>query len=1522
MQLRMSLNRFYLSVKFLICVSLWGLSTVEVVATPLLAEPKLNQVSTLNGLSQDTVNALLMDDQGFLWIGTETGLNRYDGYRTSSIDGLDGALQEIPIYSLFQDSQSNIWIGTGTGGVALLDIETSLVKLVGDWRFKFQPDWYQYASHFVEDGAGRIWIALNEQVIAVNPDDLSADVRYELDDTAIIDEQSIRHIWVDEHVLLVATTSGLIGVDLVSNRQVELNFLGEQAASIDNRNVKYLDVDQDNNLWIGTVEGLYSMRFDQVKAYILGQINRASGEVRIKSLNIWQIVKGSNSDYFIGTNRGLYSYAPTDDQLQHVLKLTDSRLLLTDDDIVDIVKDSHGNLWLGSQFDGVLHWSPKSTYFTNVINTSNGQKSFSDNNVWSLYQQKQNELWVGTNNGLNLYSLVSGESQPFLVSDDLKAPYSSSSINQIIPASDNELWLITATGLSKFNSETKQLIPTNAESDVLMEPLWGAAKDSQGVLWFVNEDGIFSYDSKAKYIGQVESIEGRINPSLIEFLFIDEAVFPNSLLIAEIGKLWRLDMESKELSVVHQLPKQGLQHFSAVDSFVRDDNGILWIAYPGFGLFGLDAQTLEQKYHYDRRNLLTNNSIYGLQKDSDGNIWMSSHQGLLKFYPDNKHIQQFSYAEGVAASEFNQGAYTRLRDGRMVYGSQKGITLFNPADLSYAQAKNFKVSITSLNVASSPMAMPLRNLEGQSIELEQFDVGISIGFSTLAYVHQKSTQYEYKLTGDREQSFPTIRDPQVSFPQLEPGNYTFSVSAFDPISGVQSEAAEIYIKVNYVWWASPQAYIIYALILLSILAYWWYRGKQHSLSILAAHKEVLKGKERLSLALTASNSNIWEWDAQKRKFYAPRINDELGYSYPDSEMTLDEHLTLIHPNDKAVYESTWSNFVTEPGVGLDIVFRMKAKDGHWHWFRDLGRSVGEVRSIDQLVVSGTYNNITENVANIEKARLFGEAFKHTRDWVVIFDENRKPVATNQAFCDVFNVDDSKDLEEQIIRIFDIGTESEPRFWENLAYLNKVHHWKDEEQLTIKKGRKRDVLIEMTFIPSTKLHGESDYCLLIMSDVSEQKEAESQLKYMANFDNLTHLPNRTLLLDRVKHAIDHAVQQNTNVGLFFIDLDRFKQVNDSLGHDAGDKLLKIIAQRLTRLLRRDDTVARLGGDEFVVMREEVEHPDKLSAVAQEIIGVIEAPIRLGNQTVSVSSSIGIAVFPSDATDSEELLRNADVAMYHAKEAGRNNFQYFTQRMNEQAQARLVLENQLKKTHQRKGFKNYYQPIVSLSEARLKGFELLMRWPTDEGMVPPDIFIPIAEELGVIEDMTWDALERALPLLKQWNQVDSDIYLSVNLSARHFEGRIPITDIVSLLERHDLDVSTLRFEITESALMRDYERSLKYIERMREYGFIIALDDFGTGYSSLKYLKEFPIQVLKVDKSFVDDIGKNKNNEALILTTLRMAESLDMYCVAEGIEDQNQINFFKKHGCDLLQGYFFSKPLPDEETLDLIKKSWLI
>ncbi|MEP4890892.1 MAG: EAL domain-containing protein [Aliiglaciecola sp.] len=1500
--------RFFSAISIACFSILWGF---HVSAAPLISEPKFVQLSTVQGLSQDTINDLLIDSSGFLWVATQAGLNRFDGYRVQHFDGNEMQLADISIDVIFEDNNQNIWVGTRRSGLFKIETKTGETTLIEHFAVGGST-WSDSVTSISQLPNNQIIVSTERSVYIVSPDLGKASLLYQLPKQKQVVEFRINATLFLGDKLLIGRGDGLFEVDLESGKERQIELLGQQKQEP----ISKLFLASDNVIWIGSKVGLFCIPLNQDN-----QFDLVDHALSIPILDIYETSYGS---LYIGSQQGLFSFDPTSAQLQDYLNPSDSRLYITSDDVTAIDVDSKGNLWLGSAFDGVLYWSTQSTKFENVRQNKDDEIQLSSNSVKSFAQFNDDGLWIGTSNGLNYYDLKQHELRGHWFTEDTVGA-KRARIRDIETFGDNTLLLNTDGGLWSFDTTTNTyaLAPSvDAKvAQLLSSRLDSFAKDNNGLYWFSNLENFYKYDAQTGVVTEVETLNKQIDASASYGFLGRSRVYKDLLWIAEREQLWAYNTQTDSLQSVHRLERASMGQPVYPESVVEDNNGTLWIAYPGAGLVGLDSTIYTPKYGFDKQNLLPSNMIYGINQDANGSIWMSSHAGLLKFDPAGPYLQQYGISQGLDGKEFNGLSHIVLQDGRLVYGSQKGLSIFDPSSFETDDGVPPQVKITSIKLSSSSLKMPLVNLNKRVVLLDHKDAGLTIEFSTLAFEHQNTTQYQYRLDGTDSYIYPATTDSQVTFPKLDPGEYVFSAISFDPMTGVKSPPASVHIFVKYSPWLSPAAYTIYIFIFVSLVLFWWYRRDLQNKQVMSAHAQALQSKNRLTLALSASNSNVWEWRSDSNEFYAPRVSEELNYQSDDNLLSFDAHMDLIHEDDKALFKSNWQAFIDKNSHGLDVTYRLRSRMGEWFWYRDVGNEVVDETGLES-VVAGTYSNVTETVADREKVRLFGEAFKHTRDWVVIFNTDLVPVAVNTACCDAFGINENGDLKSQLTRLFKLNADYPPRFWKKLSELSVTGHWKGEEQLNIHNDKVLNVLINMTSIASMRAQGEIDYYLMIMSDISEQKEAENELRRLANFDGLTDLPNRTLLLDRIKHGIDHASRHKSKLGVFFIDLDRFKQVNDSLGHKAGDELLKVVAQRLTNLLRQDDTVARLGGDEFVVMVEEVKHPDRLSILAQQLIEILEAPIQLGNQTVSVSSSVGIAIYPGDADTPEELLRNADLAMYHAKEQGRSDFQYFTQHMNEKAQDRLLMENRLKKAHQSKAFINYYQPIVNTKTGLVGGFELLMRWPDTNGMVPPDQFIPVAEELGLIENMTWDALERAMPVLSEWQSREREVYLSVNLSARHFERQISIDHIVLLLEQHGLPVSALRFEITESALMRDYERALHYMESMRQRGFTIALDDFGTGYSSLKYLKEFPIQVLKVDKSFVDDIGKNKSNEALVLTTLRMAESLGMYCVAEGIEQQVQIDFFKQHGCNHLQGYFYSKPVPEDQTAALIAKSWLL
>jgi diguanylate cyclase (GGDEF)-like protein/PAS domain S-box-containing protein len=1491
------------------------------VSAPLISEPTFYRLSSENGLSQNTINSLLLDNEGFLWLGTEEGLNRFNGYQNQQIFGPNNEFNDGPISYLFQDSKENLWVSNYISGVHKYDLKRDTVNNVINLPFKYDNQFIQVASYISEDELGNILLSMDEGVVSYSYLTDKVVVEYSLPDELIKNFGVVRAHHLSNDILFVGTTDGLYGVVRGEKKAVFIDHLNTVEQTADNINVKFLHADDQDTLWIGTVEGLFSLSLSLAKEFVLGTHPAPKSKLEIESRNIWKLGGFANNSFYAATDKGLFRYQSKSEQLDHIFLPTDSRDYISSDVLRDITVDANNNIWVGSEADGAIYWSPKTTLFNNVYNTRGGRekKIFSHNNIWSMFQQNENNLWVGTRNGLNLYNLADGSTQSFLVSDDEKAQYSSSSINNIEAGKDDELWLNTGNGIVRFDGKSGKTYPlkiNNAgDETILKSQFWDIFATAQGELLLSSDKGFFRYSPEAGEVEKIEKLSASIDSrNVIGFI---KGAKPNTTLVSAYGQLWEMENSTTQVALIHEIPLQQLKAKVYPSDVLIDENNIMWITYPGYGLVGLDAQTYEKKYFYNKQNLLPNNSVFDMQLDNKGNIWLSSNSGLIKFSTKSHQIQKYDHEQGLTNSEFNSDTSLTLSDGRLVFGSPKGLIFFDPLKVDVKKSKEIKVTITDVMLVSNDLIMPLTNLDGQSIELTHEDVGLSIHFSTLEFQNQKSTQYQYQLSGKNNLVSPITTRPEVMFPKLDPGQYVFSVFAFDSESGAKSKPAIVNIKVNYAPWASPLAYTLYSIIALIALLFLWQYRRAHNFRFAKAHQETIQSKDKLTLALRASNSGIWEFQTKQDVFLISRIGEELSSK---KETSFQEHLSLIHNRDKARYTSAWDDFLSGKDFKLDINYRMLTKNKVWLWFRDIGKVVETDKNGKPLLLTGTYTNITESIADQESLRLFGEAFKHTLNWVIIYNHKYYPIAFNEAFKKYFGIKDDASAPQELANLLKIQTPKTAKFWEKIPTFEAGQHWREEDKVLLASGEIRDIMVHVHAVASVHDKNKVEHFLVIISDITEQKTAEAKLLTLANYDSLTGLPNRALLLDRIDRGLEHAKRHSKSMAVFFVDLDKFKQVNDSLGHKAGDELLVIIAKRLENKLRKDDTVARLGGDEFVIMIEEVVSAEDISTLVTEISDIIDIPVVLNSQTVSVSSSIGIAMYPGDGLNAEELLRNADIAMYHAKEQGRSNFQFFTQQMDELVKGRLKLENQLKKAHQAKKFENFYQPIFNTDSQNIEGFEILMRWPTIKGMIPPAKFIPISEELGLIEPMTLDAFERAMPVLKEMRQKGFKGYLSVNLSAKHFDSQASIDKIMVLLDQNNIPVKAIRFEITESALMRDYDKALACMTHIQQKGFLIALDDFGTGFSSLKYLKEFPINIIKVDKSFVDDIGKNKNNEAIILTTLSMAEQLQMSCVAEGIETIEQVEFFHKNKCQHLQGYYFSKPVPAADIPALLQKVW--
>lgn len=468
----------------------------------------------------------------------------------------------------------------------------------------------------------------------------------------------------------------------------------------------------------------------------------------------------------------------------------------------------------------------------------------------------------------------------------------------------------------------------------------------------------------------------------------------------------------------------------------------------------------------------------------------------------------------------------------------------------------------------------------------------------------------------------------------------------------------------------------------------------------------------------------------------------------------------------------------------------------------------------------------------------------------------------------------------------------------------------------------EVAIEDSTAPIHDSAGNIAGAVMVFHDITDAKAMAVKMAHLAQHDFLTNLPNRALLNDRIAQAIGLAKRRSSFLAILFMDLDNFKHINDSLGHATGDKLLQSVTERLSACVRSSDTVSRQGGDEFVILVTDDKSAENAAQTAEKLLKSLATPHHINKHELHVTTSIGISVYPSDGTDAETLIKNADTAMYQAKDKGRNNYQFFKPEMNVRAVERQVIEVNLRVALARNEFFLHYQPKINLKTGEITGAEALLRWQHPQwGMVPPIRFIGIAEDCGVIVPVGRWVLREACAQTRQWQDSGLDIAtISVNISAVEFRRQDFVEGVKAILSETGLPPTCLQLEITESVLMRNAEGSIAILEQLKNMGIQLAIDDFGTGYSSLSYLNQFPIDVLKIDQSFVQDIGNNKtdSNGVIASAVIAMGNSLKQKVIAEGVEDEEQLSFLKEQHCEEGQGYIFSRPVGAEQFEKLLRK----
>jgi diguanylate cyclase (GGDEF)-like protein/PAS domain S-box-containing protein len=1440
------------------------------------------------GLVQNTVTNSLEDTNGFMWFSTFEGLSRFDGYEFKNYKYSSKDPHSLPnnfTKKLLLDSQANLWVATQNGLAKYNPLKDNFTNYNKDNSQLKSNEIFTLALN--QDGKLLVSTTKNLYLydaladsfhpFTVKGESLPADIK------VIFSEQ--------DKTWLGTLANGIFILDHASNTLFSLKKTNPWNLKI---NANYLlDFKKiDDNYWLGTDIGAYIV---DAKLTSVKRLNTQSTPSIVGNA-IRSILQNHNGNIWLGTETGISILSSKNEILFSYDAQNSINFGLDSSHILSLYKDSNDSIWLGTFAGGLYRYNADGSEIKLFNKDPIEPTGLSGNIIWGISEDTQGKIWIGTqSNGLSQLDTKSFVFKKFL--SDFEHTIWAVNVDEL-----NRIWIASSGGIfiyQQINDATLTLVKTLFPGKEILKLSYFF-----GRMWLRTENSMVNWiDPKKLQVNEIDLVGNNIN--YIQPLYVD--LDKNLWLKTNLGMvLYNLDSKMIKQLVIEL--EASARHFNSV---IEVDDGY-WLSSLRQGMIKLEKSSYRVTQRLSNENGLASNQILKSIKFKDS-LWIAHAKGGIDeiSLETNEVLQNIASAR-LGFNELNEDSGLLSKAGKVFFGGTDGLLMFDPDKLSLGdkiqkvsgntrlkskaptitQLRLFNLP-TSVHSVNSPLIKPI-NLSN-SINLPNESTMLSLRFAQVNPINPEAVKYRYRLLGLSDNWIETDADSlrRAQFSYLDFGSYEFVVQGRYPL-GDWSEPKSLQITIAPPFWLEQNAIILYAILSILILLYSFKLIRSRN----AIRQSILENEERLKLTLWSSGDELWDWDIYQGQVF--RSNTWGTLDFPQDGIRVNSSYEAnIHPNDIQRVQQSLNEHLNEKTEHYETTYRAKTYKGDWLWVLDRGKVVARDSNHQPQRMTGTLKNISHSKEAEEQLKLFKRSIETISDGVFITDTSFKFISVNNSYCKY-----TGETREQALASYLTFHQYPGAFTEEVKKsLQQKGNWFGEVESRRGAGEKYEMDLNVDAI--TDEDGKISHYVGVFSDITSRKITEKELLKLSNTDPLTDLPNRSFF--QASHS--NIVRRDTQHALICLDMDNFKKINDSLGHQTGDVLIKQIAKRLQKIAGTQATCYRLGGDEFSILIDNSTDIHHITQFAQTILDSMARPFIINKQEFVLGASLGIAFYPEDGRNPQELLKNADTAMYFAKNAGGNKYQFFSGEMNQNAVRQLQIENLIRHGLKEDLFTVFYQPKVDIASGKLVSMEALVRYEHPEkGLVSPAQFIPLAEQTGQIIEIGEVVLKKACEDTKRW--VDAGLFtgrVAVNIAARQFE--IPDLDerIMSILQKSGLSALHLECEITEGTLMQSPENALRMMQRLRERGIHLALDDFGTGYSSLAYLKRFPINTLKIDKAFIDDIATSAEDRHMAKAIITIAHNLGLKVVAEGVENEDQLSILQRYKCEMLQGYLYSKPL---------------